>query len=59
MKIKELKKGDFFKISENGCVYVRGDYVRDVKKYECYKFNDINSFRQFKGDQEIITDFIF
>lgn len=59
MKIKELKKGDFFKLTENGCVYVRSDYIKADKKYECYKYDDINSFRYFKGDKEIITDFIF
>lgn len=59
MKISELKKGDFFKLSENGCVYVRGDYDRSSKKYECYKFDDVNSFRYLKGSKDIISDFIF
>lgn len=59
MKISELKKGDFFKLSENGCVYVRGSYDRSLKKYECYKYDDVNSFRCFKGCKEVIVDFIF
>lgn len=59
MKISELKKGDFFKLSENGCIYVRGDYDRSSKKYECYKFDDVNSFRYLKGSKDIISDFIF
>lgn len=58
-RINELKKGDFFKLHENGCVYVRSDYDRSSKKYECYKFDDINSYHQFKGNKEVITDFIF
>lgn len=59
MKISELKKGDFFKLSENGCVYVRDSYDRSSKKYECYKYDDINAFRYLKGSKEVITDFIF
>ena len=55
----ELKKGDFFKLSENGCVYVRDSYDRSSKKYECFKYDDINSFRYLKGSKEVITDFIF
>ena len=59
MKISELRKSDFFKLSENGCVYVRGDYDRSLKKYVCYKFDDINSFRYLKGSKDVISDFIF
>ena len=64
MTIRELKKGEFFlvKALENPTenqVYVRGDYDRSQKKYECYKFSDINSIRYFKGDKDIYTDFTF
>lgn len=59
MKISELKKGEFFKLSENGCVYVRDSYDRSSKKYECYKFDDVNSFRYLKGNKDVITDFVF
>ena len=52
MKISELKKGDFFKLSENGCVYVRDSYDRSSKKYECYKYDDINAFRYLKGNKD-------
>ena len=64
MTIRELKKGDYFTMkpidnpSENQ-VFVRGDYDRSERKYECYKFSDICSFRYLKGDKEVYTDFTF
>lgn len=64
MKIKELKKGNFFTLKnveypKESEVYIRGDYDRTEKKYECYKFSDVNSTRMFKGDKEVYTDMIF
>ena len=64
MTIKELKKGEFFTLKpiaepKESQVYIRGEYDRSEKKYECYKFNDMNAFRYYKGDKEIYTDFIF
>lgn len=57
--IKDLKKGDFFRLSEAGAVYVRGDYDKSYKKYDCYKFEDVNAFRQFAGAKKVIVDFTF
>lgn len=64
MKIKELKKGDFFTLKnveypKESEVYIRGEYDRTEKKYECYKFSDVNSTRMIKGDKEVYTDMIF
>ena len=64
MKIRELKKGEFFTVKQidnptDNQVYVRGEYDRSERKYECYKFSDINDYRYFKGDKEIYTDFTF
>jgi hypothetical protein len=64
MTIKELKKGDYFTIKpiENPTekqVYVRGEYDRSSKTYSCYRFDDICSFREFKADKVVYTDFTF
>lgn len=64
MKIRELKKGDFFTIKaidepRESQVYVRGEYDRSEKKYSCYKFSDVCSERLFKGDKEVFVDFTF
>jgi len=64
MKIKELKKGEFFTLKpisepEESQVYIRGEYDRSAKKYECGKFSDISYSRLIKGDTEVYTDFVF
>lgn len=64
MKLKELKKGDFFTLKnitypKESQVYIKDEYDRSTKTYICYAFNDINKFRCFKGDKEIFTDFTF
>ena len=60
MQLKELKKGDYFKRkATSSIVYVKGEYIRSIKKYSCYKFEDINSEIFLKGATEVITDFTF
>ena len=64
MKLKELKKGDWFTIRpikepKEIQVYIRGEYDRTDKKYACGKFNDISASRLFDGNKEVYTDLIF
>ena len=64
MTIKELKKGEYFTLKpiaepKESQVYIRGDYDRSEKKYECVKFNDMNEYRYYKGEKEVYTDFVF
>ena len=64
MTLKEVKKGDFFTrkpIDEptEKQVFIRGDYDRESKKYECTRFDDINRVIYLKGTTEVYTDFTF
>ena len=64
MMLKEVKKGDFFTrkaIDEptERQVYIRGEYDRESKKYECTRFDDINAVIYLKGTTEVYTDFTF
>lgn len=66
MKLKELKKGDFFTLKPHGekCVsssqvFIRGEYDRTEKKYDCGRYDDIGYSRYFSGNKEVYTDFIF
>lgn len=64
MTIKDLKKGDWFTLKpiaepKENQVYIRGDYDRSEKKYECGKFSDISYCRMLKPSTEVYTDFIF
>lgn len=61
MKIKDLKKGDYFRFkdSDTAPVWIRGEYVRSEKKYSAYKFDDVNHERFISPEKEVITDFEF
>ena len=64
MKLKNVKLGEYFTLRpiaepKENQVYIRGEYDRLEKKYECIKFSDMCDTRYFKGDKEVYTDFIF
>ena len=64
MKIKDIKKGEFFTLKaisepKESQVYIRGEYSREAKKYNCYKFDDVNNERLFDGNKEVFIDMIF
>ena len=53
--IKQVKKGDFFRLTnnENAPLWVRGYYYAPGKVYECYKYDDVNHEAFFKGDRKV------
>jgi hypothetical protein len=66
MKLKELKKGDLFALKPHGekhvtdsQVYIKGEYDRTEKKYDCGRCDDISYSRYFDGNKTVYTDFIF
>lgn len=64
MKMKELKKGEYFTkkaIAEptERQVWIRGDYDRTEKKYEAYRFDDVNTWCYISGNKEVYTEFTF
>lgn len=64
MTVKELKKGDFFTKKNVSCptenqVFVRGDYDRSARRYECYRFSDINDTQLLRGDKVVFCEFEF
>lgn len=57
MKIENLTKGKLFKRKENAKdIYVKGEYNRAVKAWECHKWEDINSSITIKKGK-LIFDF--
>ena len=63
-KLKELKKNEWFTLKPieeptESQVYIKGEYDRTDKKYECGKWNDVYNTRWFKGDKTVYVDFIF
>ena len=66
MKLKELKKGEFFtrkalggQEAKESQVYIKDDYDYSTKKYWCYKWGDISKGMALKGGTEVYQDFIF
>ena len=66
MKLKEVKRGDFFvrkplheQEAKPSQVYIREEYDRSEKKYWCQKWNDISRGMWLKGDTEVYQDFTF
>lgn len=64
MTVRELKKGEYFTLKpiaepKESQVFIRGDYCREEKKFDCTKFSDFCSSRMLKGDTLVYTDFIF
>jgi hypothetical protein len=63
-KIKDLAKGEYFilnPIEEPNAsqVWVRGEYIREAKKYSTYKWEDTNHETLRKGDKEVYIGFTF
>lgn len=64
MTLKDLKIGEYFTLKqiENPTekqVYIRGEYDRAEKKFECGRFDDISYTRYLSGKTEVYTDFTF
>ena len=64
MKLKDLKKGDYFTLKDitepkENQVWIRDDYDHASKKYMCMRFNDINDSRLVAGDKGVYTEFTF
>lgn len=64
MTLKELKIGEYFTLKpieepKENQVYIRGEYDRTEKKFECGKFSDISYTRYLSGKTEVYTDFTF
>lgn len=59
--IKELKKGDFFRLKESDTapVWVRGEYLSSEHKYSTYKFDDVNHEKLMLGNKIVFTDFAY
>jgi len=64
--VKDLKRGDYFCLKPQNeqevsgrKVWVKGDYLRSKKRYEIYRFDDVNHYRFVKGSTPAFTDFTF
>jgi len=60
-KISELKAGEFFKRKPGAAkVYIRGEYVREIKKYSCDDCGDVwGDGLQLKGNTIVFIGFTY
>ena len=60
-ELRNVKHGDFFRLSnsEIAPVWVRGDYNRASKKFEAYKYDNVNYWNEFRGSRIVFVDFEF
>lgn len=62
--LKSLEKGTYFtrkpiEYPTERQVFVRGEYDRSARRYECQRFSDIGDTVSLKGDALVYTDFTF
>lgn len=57
--IKAASKGEYIRLRSGSAVYIRGEYVRDIKRYALYRFDDVNAYRYVKGDAVCFVGFDF
>lgn len=57
LELRKVKQGEFFRLSENGRVYIRGYYERSCKRYKAYWCDDLNHESFIKGSRIVIVDF--
>lgn len=64
-KINEVPKGEFIRCTSPKTgrvyetVYVKGDYCRERKAWECYKYEDVNSHVYLKANRQVLVGFTF
>lgn len=59
-KLKELKRGEFFKLKEtSNRVYIKGEYDRSEKRYCCTAWDDANAWRMLDGNKLVYAGFVF
>lgn len=57
----QSKLGEFFRLanSESAPVWVRDEYNRSSRKFEAYKYDDVNNWSEFNGSRLVYVDFVY
>tara|TARA_R100001086_G_scaffold193679_2_gene110666 strand:+ start:314 stop:541 length:228 start_codon:yes stop_codon:yes gene_type:complete len=58
--LKDIEKGEYFKRKpESKTIYIKGDYDRSQKKYQCDNDSDISKCIYLKGDTLVHFGFTY
>lgn len=58
-KIEDVKQGEFVRRKEGAKTFIRGKYMREIKRYELTAFDDINKVIYLKKGTIVHVDFEF
>ncbi len=58
VELRKVGREDIFRLadSEKAPLWVRGEYDRSSKKYECYKYDNIGIFVDMRGQRLVYVD---
>lgn len=56
VEIRQVKKGDLFRFTPTGNLFVRGYYERSNKKYEYYAYDDVNHEGFARGTRKVFVE---
>lgn len=58
IELRKVKREEFFRLanSETSPLWIRGEYDRSDKRFECYKYDNINHFSEFTGKRLVFVD---
>lgn len=59
VKLKDVKRGDYFTYKVNSPVWIKGEYCRISRKYSVYSFDDVNRESLKKGETLVYIGFTF
>lgn len=59
LTIKDLKRGQLFRVKNSQKIYVRDAYVKSANKYMGTNYNDVSDSRLFKPNTPVDIDFTF
>tara|TARA_R110000868_G_scaffold410144_1_gene697345 strand:- start:888 stop:1226 length:339 start_codon:yes stop_codon:yes gene_type:complete len=60
MALKTVKSGDYIKRkADSKAVYIKGDYIRSLKGFECTDVSDINKTIVIKSDKLVFVGFTY
>lgn len=58
--IKQVKSGDYIKRKADAkTVYIKGDYIKSLKGFECTDASDINKTIVIKSDKLVFIGFTY
>lgn len=59
--LKKLRKKEFFKLknSETAPVWIRGNYIPSIRKYQIYKSDDTSHERLLSGNTNVFVGFTY